>query len=547
MKNSTQNLEAFQQFIPHKKQLPKIVGDGIGYGVIYTRVSSKEQFEKNGSIETQLKMCLKFAEQNSIPVLQQFGGSYESAKSEERKEFKKMMEFVKTSKQLVKFIIVSDNDRFSRTGANAISIAENLRKQGIQIKAVSSPIDTLSPTGEFQQNIQLLFSQYDNNIRRDKCSRGMKQKYEKGIFFGAYPIGYEKTLVHGEVYYKANAIGLAIKKAFKWKAELQISNHEISKKLEKLGYSISAKRLSVIFKNIFYCGLLTNKMLGENIIEGKNWDAIISKEIFIKANQVLSATRCNYDTHREDESIPLKRTVFCDKCGELMTGYIAKARQIYYYKCNTKSCCSNRNAEVMNDEFANYLKRFEINPKFIEPLKAQIKLALKTVIASNENKKEDFLKRKKELQNKIENLEERFITGEIDKGLFEKFKAKFSKEMSTILQETEMSKTNLSNNENLINQAVEISRNISKIWASGNLWEKQRLQKLVFPSKIYYNTAKSIYRTTNVNLIIAENARVAKVLELSKIKNPSQNVKDSHVVVLLVHICCVYELVCPAA
>ena len=68
-------------------------------------------------------------------------------------------------------------------------------------------------------------------------------------------------------------------------------------------------------------------------------------------------------------------------------------------------------------------------------------------MAANENKEEDFLKRKKELRNKIENLEERFITGEIDKALVEKFKAKFSTEMSAILQEIEESKKKLSNHE----------------------------------------------------------------------------------------------------
>ena len=102
--------------------------------------------------------------------------------------------------------------------------------------------------------------------------------------------------------------------------------------------------------------------------------------------------------------------------------------------------------------------------------------------------------------------------------------------MSGILNEIDESKTNLSNHEILLEKCVKLSENISKIWTSGNLWEKQRLQKIVFPEKIYYNTQKSNYRTMIANSIIAENARLAKVLERAQTKNPSKKLKDSRMV-----------------
>ena len=51
--------------------------------VIYTRVSTKEQADPNQSLETQKKYCLQYALKHDLDVLGFFGGTYESAKTEE--------------------------------------------------------------------------------------------------------------------------------------------------------------------------------------------------------------------------------------------------------------------------------------------------------------------------------------------------------------------------------------------------------------------------------------------------------------------------------
>jgi hypothetical protein len=59
--------------------------------VIYTRVSTKEQAEGNLSLGTQKKACEMYALKNGYNILSHFGGTYESAASDERKEFKKLI------------------------------------------------------------------------------------------------------------------------------------------------------------------------------------------------------------------------------------------------------------------------------------------------------------------------------------------------------------------------------------------------------------------------------------------------------------------------
>ncbi|MBK7669482.1 MAG: recombinase family protein [Sphingobacteriaceae bacterium] len=61
--------------------------------VMYTRVSGKGQFDKNDSLETQRKSIEEYATRNNLIIVSRFGDTYESAKTDARKEFQEYAEF----------------------------------------------------------------------------------------------------------------------------------------------------------------------------------------------------------------------------------------------------------------------------------------------------------------------------------------------------------------------------------------------------------------------------------------------------------------------
>ena len=150
------NLEQFRSFAKYSKE--KRI-ESTKNAVIYTRVSTKEQADNNQSHETQKKACDEYAKKQALAVYGHFVGTYESVNNDERQEFQRMLNFVKKSTEKITFIIVYSVDRFSRSGANAIYIAEELRKTGIKIIAVTQPADTATASGALQQNIHFIFSQ----------------------------------------------------------------------------------------------------------------------------------------------------------------------------------------------------------------------------------------------------------------------------------------------------------------------------------------------------------------------------------------------------
>src|SRR5712671_999099 len=103
----------FQKFAKgHKDSLQSLESKKC---VIYTRVSTKEQAQNNLSLETQRKSCEAYSQKNGFTLMAHFGGTYESAKTDERKEFNRMLRFVKSSREKITHIIVYSVDRFSRS------------------------------------------------------------------------------------------------------------------------------------------------------------------------------------------------------------------------------------------------------------------------------------------------------------------------------------------------------------------------------------------------------------------------------------------------
>ncbi len=328
--------DIFKQFASKSKTTTSFVDSNLV--VTYSRVSGKEQYDTNLSLQTQDKAMKEYAERSGKKIAASFGGTYESAKTDGRKEFNRMLDYIKKDKGKVSQILVYLTDRFSRTGGAAIKLAEELRqKYGVTIYAVAQPTDTRDESGAFSQNLQFLFSHYDNRLRRKRAMDGMKAKFEKGDWVVRVPQGYDIISKNGERKIVVNAVGKKLKKAFQWKAD-GMKNEAIIERLKAMGVPMYPQQLTKIFKKPFYCGMLVHGMLEGKVIEG-NHERLISQELFLKVNSIHQKS-FNYGVphKKEDDNLPLKVFVKCGDCKEPFTGYLVKKKGLFYYKCRTTGC-----------------------------------------------------------------------------------------------------------------------------------------------------------------------------------------------------------------
>ena len=131
-------------------------------------------------------------------------------------------------------------------------------------RTVTQEVDATSASGKFQQNLFYMFSQFDNELRRDKTITAMSDLLRKGYWLWNPPLGYINKKKHHKAVDWDIVIdenGKQLKKAFKWRLKNTYSNAEIVRKLNAAGMKINEKRLHEIFKNPFYCGILVCKII----------------------------------------------------------------------------------------------------------------------------------------------------------------------------------------------------------------------------------------------------------------------------------------------
>lgn len=513
------NLELLKGFAKYSKETKVATTKNA---VIYTRVSTKEQADNNQSLETQKKGCLGLAKQRSLNVLGDFGGTYESAKNDERVEFQRMLKFIKQSKEKISYIIVYSVDRFSRSGANAIYIADELRKAGVVILAVTQPTDTTTASGALQQNIHFIFSQYDNDLRREKCIAGMVEKLRSGMWSGKAPLGYDLLRQNGEQKIVINEKGKLLRNAFLMKANEGLSNTEIVAKCKALGLNLTMQRLTDIFRNTFYCGIISHNLLNGELVKGRH-EALISEKIFLKVNNLTAKHSQGYTQNSKDDNLPLKSFVKCAACGTPMTGYLNRKKNIHYYKCNKIGCGCNGNAKKLHQQYEELLSEYSLDKRFIEPLKEQLRLTYHFMNKQNAVYESELRTRLTEVENVLEGIEERFVLGKIEKDQFEKYSAKYREQKNEINRELQKVSFQLSNLNKYIDFSVSIAGNLNKIWGSGNYQLKQKLQYLLFPEGIMYDKKDGHYLTQKANIVFSWMSSIARVLEKNKSGQTSVN------------------------
>ncbi|GAA4733698.1 recombinase family protein [Flavisolibacter ginsenosidimutans] len=509
------SLEAFQQF-GHASSL-KMVVNNIKNAIVYTRVSSKEQADNNLSLHFQKKVIEEYAAKQGLSILNYFGGTYESAKTDGRKEFLRMLEFIKKHKGKVSHILVYTLDRFSRTGGGAIKLAQDLReKYGVSVFAVTQPTDTSNPSGVLHQNIQLLFSEFDNQLRKQRAVAGMKEKFQKGEWVTRVPQGYDIVKVNGVRKIVVNEEGKKLRKAFLWRAD-GMKNEEIIQRLNRMGVKMYKQQLTKLFKKPFYCGIINHGMLDGQVLEG-NHEKLISKEIFLQVNGLHKAA-ANYGVphKKERDEVPLKVFIKCEDCKEPFTGYIVKAKGLWYYKCRTKGCKCNKSAKTLHKQFEELLSSFSIDPKMLKPLVYQIEHFFEELNKEGIEQEKELKQKLIEVTKKLDTIEEKhYVLEEMNKESFEKFHVKYRKERDEIRDVMGKLTPQISNLKKSIEEALLFSTKLSAVWASSPVSEKEKLQKLVFPEGILYSKKIEGFRTEKVNSIFSLIAEAARILEEKK-------------------------------
>ena len=487
--NDSNNLEILKGFAKGKDNIAK----KGGRAVIYSRVSSKEQVE-GFSLEVQMEKCEDYAKRKGYVVVERFGGTYESGKSDkERKEFNKMLKYVKAKKNYIDAVIVYSTSRFSRSGST--TIIEELKACNIPVLSASTDYDPREISGEMMQGMELLNARIDNAVKSRAVKDAGKRALESGRWISKAPRGYDMKTTKKEQVITINHEGELIREAFLMKANEGLSNEDIRVHFKARGLDLCKQSWSHIFSNIFYAGYFAHPFLLGEIIKGGQ-PPLISLEVFCKVNGLTKkAHNRGYEVKTDKPWAPLLGTIRCKHCGKNMTASLSTkmrkkyGREIGYYTCSRKGCKHNVATKVVNEKFAEMLETLSVLPKYAKMFNLELNKMFPILNKQNAEAAKAIKFHLTEKEKEIEKVKYNLATAmnsqiqEICLSQLEKLEA----EKAEIERELEDSGLGLLNLSKYIDYGLSLKDNIMKMWKIASLPHKRSLQKVLFPEGIFFD------------------------------------------------------------
>ncbi len=508
--------------------------------VFYGRFSSNNQREE--SIDAQLRATEDFANKNGYEIVAHYADKAKSGtNSSKRVEFLKMIK--DAEKGLFEVVIVHKLDRFSRDKYDSALYKRKLKQCGVKLISVTEQLDDSPESVILESVIEGMAEYYSKNLARETLKGLMENSYKCLHNGGKPPLGYdvneEKKYVINEK--EAESVRLIF--------DMYISGYTQSQMVDELNARGYKTKLGSVFRSNSIHSVLTNeKYTGVYIynrsskkdafgkrnshaykdeseivkIEG-GMPQIISKEIFLQAQEVLKSRKRAPGTNKAKENYLLAGLIRCGCCGRHYNGNRrnAKNKPIYVsYRCSYRRATSSKvcdNKEIRKEYIEEYvlseLERKIFNDKAIQALVDGINKNLQERNKVDDEKKEVIAKELKQIDTQIGNI----VTAIASGFMQEEFKVKMD-ELKERKSELEFKQAQLKSDE--ITQIVteeevrKLLNNFSGYVISRNIPEcKKFIQDFVKEVVVYKEHIEVIF---NVSFSLLKNNEVVEVV--SRIK-----------------------------
>ncbi len=485
----------------------------------YCRYSSDNQNE--ASIEQQKSELLEYANKNNINIVSFYCDEAKSATKDDRENFQNMIADCK--KKLVDCILVWKTDRFARNTQDSLFYKMKLEKLGIKLISITQPIDSSTPEGNLMYTLLAGMDEYYSRNLASNVKRALKANANNCLSNGGTaPLGYD--IIDRKYVINANEAPIV-----KLIYELYVDGKgllDIASTLNDKGYTTKKKKkfgknsIFEILSNEKYTGTyIYNKAVGNNRHAKRDdtikvedaFDAIISKEMFEKVQEIRKSHRNSGGQFRGENIYLLSGLIYCGECGARYCGSTSTKKKngnVYktgYYTCSNRNKlgkCHNhilKQKEIEEDVYKTLIQKI-LNGNSEEALLEKIRIEYTNLDSSKEELlkmyKISLAKNKQQIDNIVDMIAD---TG--NRALIPKLE-ELQKEEDNLKQNIEyysrVSKMNVSSEQivNVLKKDLEVLQNNSKENIK-NIIQKYIKRIIVYSDRyeIEYTFSKEISRS----------------------------------------------------
>ena len=388
--------------------------------LIYGRVSTSRQAERELSIPAQVKACQKYGMDHGWSLAPD--GVYEekgeSARTVERPQLQKMLHRAKTDNK-VDVILMHKLDRMCRNVADYAAIKMMLKKHDVRLISVVEQFDE-SFSGELVENIMSSIAQWTSQNISWEVRKGLKEAVERGRFPGYAPIGYmndrkTKSLLVDNV--RAPYVKLGFELYATGKFSYYTLGDELAKRglKSKAGKRVSKKGVERMLQNTIYYGLIKTR----SATNQANFPPLITKKLFDDVQEIIAQHNHFADRSRK-HTFPLTGFMRCGHCGSMLSGQVKKGH--LYYNCSRardKTCPERKytRAEMIEEQVVAYLSHVQLPPKFKKVLDAYFQHFAQERLTQEDKErkalKHDLIRVQQQIRNIVVDRSKRIIDADV--------------------------------------------------------------------------------------------------------------------------------------
>lgn len=494
----------------------------------YIRISTKDQ--SNFSLTGQEQYIRDFCAKNNYSLLAIFKDEGQSAKNFDRPDWKSLEAFIQKNHPAVNLLIVAKYDRFSRNVADALKMIETLEsKFEIRIISVMEPI-MLHPASPyfFQFRTQMLLgAQVEWLIIRDRTKAGIRQAGLGGRYTSTAPIGYINARdERNKPILKIDPARASIIKEIFVKFLQGNSLIELHRFLNAAGIKRAGKMaIPRVLNQCLYAGLVKVSAYYDEpgkLVKGIH-EPIIDEVTWWKAQGILHG-KSKKSKSRESKDFPLRGVLQCH-CKRMFTASFStgKTIKVPYYWCVTHR--ENINANRIHAQFEGLIKELSLPPFYVEYLQNKV---LKNLRSGLRQKEKSIIVKEKELNQvlqRMESIEEKYISNNLDKATFEKWHRRSMNEKAILEADILQLRQPLAEVEKMYRANFAALGDLHLIYQSASVKQKHSFVQLVFERGLYYHD--KVFRTPTLMPVFHSKALMLKEKGLLIYEQPNAQTRNN--------------------
>jgi site-specific DNA recombinase len=466
--------------------------------IAYTRVSTVDQARHNLSLQGQESAIRKWANDNDVNIVEIFTDAGESAKTADRTNLKRAMEYAASHKKELDVFVVYKLDRFARNTEDHTRMQAALLRMGIRLKSTTENIDE-SASGKLMSNLFSMIHQFDNDNRAERTVEGLERRRAQGGWTHKAPLGYvnRKTL-DGIPSLIEDKDGPLVSRLLKEYMNGQYNFKEMQDLANKIGLRarsgapIAFQSMRDMLSNPVYGGFIRQK--NGRLVMGVHKGLISPTEFLTIQRKIEGRGRSYAPTIPEDWSLR-GGFVTCSTCGKPLTSSTPKGRGGKRYELYSCTVCRKSvvghavsiKKDDLHSEFQSLLQRLQLSEEAAKEIRTSYLKRYSRELKKDSDKREIVRKELEDLKNRKIKAINMLIDGTLSNEDREMFMENIDSEITQKQIELEQASIEELGSQQVVDLGVQVMSNLSLVWKAADSNMKRVIQNSVFPEGVTYD------------------------------------------------------------